>query len=77
MTTTPEFHADIAKWRQIADVIRTRIENGDYPPRTAIPAAPELAETFEVSLGTVTKAVASLKTEGIVYTTPGLGTFAA
>ena len=34
---------------QLREVVRTKIEDGDYPPGTAIPSENELAKTYGVN----------------------------
>ncbi|GAA3523199.1 DNA-binding GntR family transcriptional regulator [Streptosporangium album] len=44
-------------WKQVADVIRQRIKDGQYRPRTPIPSEIRLAEELGVAKGTIRKAV--------------------
>ncbi|MEU9641507.1 winged helix-turn-helix domain-containing protein [Streptomyces sp. NPDC048188] len=64
------------KWEQIADVLRDRIRSGDLPPR-ALVSEVQLEAEFGVARGTVRKATAALREEGLIVTTPGLGSFVA
>ncbi len=64
------------KWEQIRDVLRTRITSGEYPPHTLISEVQMEAE-FGVARGTVRKATAALREEGLIVTTPGMGSFVA
>lgn len=64
-------------YRQIADIMRRRIESGQYPPDTRIPTESELVEAFEVARTTARRAVAALRDEGLVYTVPQRGTYVA
>lgn len=64
------------KWEQIRDVLRARIAAGELPPRTLISEVQMEAE-FEVARGTVRKATAALREEGLIVTTPGMGSFVA
>lgn len=64
------------KWEQIADVLRERIASGGLPPRTLISEVQMEAE-FGVARGTVRKATAALRDEGLIVTTPGMGSFVA
>ncbi|WP_223830234.1 GntR family transcriptional regulator [Nocardiopsis quinghaiensis] len=64
------------KWQQIADVLRARIESGEYPPQHLISEV-RLEGEFEVARMTVRKAVAALRDEGLIVTTPGMGSFVA
>ncbi|WP_326825830.1 winged helix-turn-helix domain-containing protein [Streptosporangium sp. NBC_01756] len=62
-------------WKQVADVIRQRIKDGQYRPRTPIPSEIRLAEELGVAKGTIRKAVAHLREVGVLYTLPQKGTF--
>ncbi|MCM1941597.1 winged helix-turn-helix domain-containing protein [Streptomyces sp. G3] len=64
------------KWEQIADVLRDRIRTGELPPR-ALVSEVQLEAEFGVARGTVRKATAALREEGLIVTTPGLGSFVA
>ncbi|WP_431961650.1 GntR family transcriptional regulator [Actinacidiphila sp. bgisy160] len=62
------------RWQQIADVIRARIADGTYPPDTMVSESAIMQE-FGVVKMTARKAVAALRTEGLLVTTPGMGSF--
>lgn len=64
-------------WQQLTAVIRQRIAEGEYPPRTAIPSITKLSEEFGLSDVTIKKALTALKREGVLTGTPGRGTFVA
>ncbi|XKK63920.1 GntR family transcriptional regulator [Streptomyces sp. ARC32] len=64
------------KWEQIADVLRRRIAAGELPARTLISEV-QLEAEFGVARGTVRKATAALRDEGLIVTTPGMGSFVA
>jgi GntR family transcriptional regulator len=59
---------------QLAGILRAQIEQrktGRLPPVT------ELAEQYEVSPATVKRALGVLRSEGLVYSVRGRGTFVA
>jgi len=62
------------QYRQVADTLRRRIQNGVYPPGQTIPSFVELEGMFDVSSITVRKAVSILSTEGLVEGRRGIGT---
>ena len=64
-------------YRQIAAILRRRIESGQYPPDTRIPTESELVETFEVARTTARRAIAVLREEGLIYTVPQRGSYVA
>lgn len=59
---------------QIADQIRTRVEN-DLPPGARIPSENELIAKYNVSRNTVRLAIETLIKQGLVYRVKGRGTF--
>jgi DNA-binding GntR family transcriptional regulator len=72
-----EFAPDIPRWRQVAEVIRRRIQDGTYPPRTRIPSVVEITAEFGIAAVTAQKVHKGLREEGLIYTEPGLGSFVA
>lgn len=60
---------------QLREVVRTKIEEGEYPPGTAIPSENELAETYGVNRLTVRNAIDALVTEGVLRRIQGKGAF--
>jgi GntR family transcriptional regulator len=71
-----EFDPTRPKWEQIADVIRDRIRTGEYPPRHLVSEV-KLESEFDVARGTVRKATAALREEGLLVTRQGMGSFVA
>ncbi|MEU8380600.1 GntR family transcriptional regulator [Streptosporangium sp. NPDC048865] len=61
--------------QEIADGLRAAIESGDLPPGALLPSERELIERYSVSKTTVAKAIAILRSAGLVTTTPGRGVF--
>jgi len=62
-------------WRKLADYLAARIEAGDLPPGARLPRELDLADEHGVSHGTVRRAIAELRSRGLVRTLPNLGTF--
>jgi DNA-binding GntR family transcriptional regulator len=58
---------------QVARLLTARIESGDLTGR--MPAERALAEEYEVSYGTVRRAIAILRERGLVRSVHGRGTF--
>jgi GntR family transcriptional regulator len=67
----------VPPYRQIAAIIKRGILSGQCPADTRIPTESELVETYEVARSTARRAVAALREEGLVYTVPARGTYAA
>ncbi|GAB2836280.1 hypothetical protein GCM10027176_45730 [Actinoallomurus bryophytorum] len=65
----------IPPYRQIAGILRERIESGEIPPGRRIPSLVELEQEFEVARDTLRKAIQVLKDEGLVETVTGMGIF--
>lgn len=62
-------------YRQLARILRDRIQSGELRPGTPLPSEAALSQTFGVGRDAVRDALASLRNEGLVITTKGLGTF--
>jgi len=62
---------------QIKNIIRRRIEGGEFSPSMRIPPEQKLAEEFEVSRMTVREAIIELVNEDLLYRRVGKGTFIA
>lgn len=62
-------------YRQVAAVLRKRIESGVYQPGRPLPSEPHLMSEFEVARETARKAVRVLRDEGLVLIVQGRGAF--
>ena len=62
-------------YRQLARILREQIQAGELRPGAALPSEASLSQTFGVGRDAVRDALASLRTEGLVVTTRGIGTF--
>ena len=60
---------------QLREIIRNRIEEGEYLPGTAIPSENKLAETYGINRLTVRNAVDTLVNEGVLQRVQGKGVF--
>ncbi len=60
--------------RQIAAWLRGKIESGELPPGRKIPSEKDIMDVTGVARTTARRAVAVLRDEGLVVTTPGRGT---
>ncbi|MFI6739162.1 GntR family transcriptional regulator [Nonomuraea sp. NPDC050451] len=69
-----DFEPDRPRWQQIADVLRTRIGDGEYPPKYLVSEV-RLVQEFGVARDTIRKAIRQLRDEGLIYTVPNLGSF--
>lgn len=64
-------------YRQIKSLLLQRLESGEWRPAEAIPSESELATLFDVSQGTVRKAIDELAAENLLIRRQGKGTFVA
>jgi GntR family transcriptional regulator len=64
-------------YRQVADTIRHRIDEGRYAPGSQLPSERDLGEEFEISRVTVRQAVSLLRAQGVVVAEHGRGVFVA
>ena len=60
---------------QLREVLRSKIEEGEYPPGTTIPSEAQLAETYGLNRQSVRSAVAALEYEGLLKSVQGRGVF--
>lgn len=63
-----------SEYQQVARIVRERIQSGIYAPGTALPIEAELAAQFNVSRAVVNKALALLRSEGLIRSRKGRGT---
>ncbi|MFC4172527.1 PLP-dependent aminotransferase family protein [Microvirga sp. GCM10011540] len=66
---------DLPLPERLADAIETAILRGNIKPGQKLPTHREISKGFDVSIGTVTKAIDSLSRRGIVRGEIGRGTF--
>lgn len=62
-------------YRQLAAILRGRIERGELPPGRPLPSKKTLQQEYGVSQGTVERALDLLRDEGLVATSMGRGVF--
>ena len=63
------------KYRQLAELLRQRIDNGDLSPGDRIPSEAQLGDTYSLSRITIRQALADLERDGLLERVPGKGTF--
>ncbi|SCF46470.1 winged helix-turn-helix domain-containing protein [Micromonospora mirobrigensis] len=66
-----------AKWAQLADHLRERIESGELAPGEKLPSTAQLKEEHGVSQTVVRQAIFLLQTQGWVEGVHGVGVFVA
>lgn len=65
----------VPPYRQIADDLRRKIEDGTIPPGRRIPSIVEMEQEYNVARDTLRKATQVLKDEGLVQTVTGMGIY--
>lgn len=69
----PDFR--LPAYARLRDTLTARIAKGEWTPDQPIPSEARLAKEFDVSVGTVRKAVDGLVSEGLLERRQGSGTF--
>lgn len=65
----------IPLYYQLKEIIRERVDSGEWVPGDQVPSEPELAKQFGISRATVRRAFSDLTLEGVLYRRQGRGTF--
>jgi GntR family transcriptional regulator len=65
----------IPRYVQLADLLRQRVDKGEWGPGSTLPSIDELMEQFDVARVTVRQAVGLLADEGLLSPQRGRGTF--
>ncbi|WP_405769246.1 GntR family transcriptional regulator [Actinacidiphila glaucinigra] len=71
----PRTSGDQPKYREIADHLRGRIDNGEFPPGGKLPTERDLVKEYEAAQGTIRQALAVLRGEGITESRVGSGVY--
>lgn len=77
MTTDFRTTPDEPAYRHIAEQFRTRLATGDLRPGDRLPAIRALAKELHLDAGTVARAYAELRREGLIVNRRGAGSFIA
>lgn len=81
MTYEPDSEIDhtgpVTPYRQLAGILRARIERGDWAPGQRIATEKDLVQEFGLARSTVRRAIAALVEDGDAFTVPGRGTYVA
>lgn len=62
-------------YQQVADDVQLQIEAGKLEENRPIPSESYMVGTYDVSRGTIRKAVEELRKRGLVFTVPQRGTY--
>jgi GntR family transcriptional regulator len=75
MAATIDPTSDRPVFKQIADRLRAAIRSGEFEPGGRMPSEQELMDVHGVARGTIRQAVSLLRSEGLVRTEHGRGSF--
>ncbi len=75
MSITIDPFAAVPKYYQLASILRQKIEEGDWQPRSPIPSERQLEEIYKLSRTTIREAIENLVRQGYLYREHGRGTF--
>ncbi|GIF08087.1 GntR family transcriptional regulator [Actinoplanes siamensis] len=67
----------VPPYRQLAEILAERIQRAEWQPNRPIPSELQLVQEFGVARGTVRRAVAVLREQGLVFTVAHRGTYVA
>ncbi|MFF9639373.1 winged helix-turn-helix domain-containing protein [Streptomyces bacillaris] len=70
-----DWQPEIPRWRQVYALLEERIDSGVYPPGSRLPSALDLQAETGVSPVTARRVLRELRTAGLAYMEPGIGTF--
>ena len=71
----PQLQEAPAKYLQIAGYLREQIIRGDLPPGAEVPSERQIAQEWNVSRPTATRALQTLRYQGLVESRQGAGTY--
>ncbi|WP_017559067.1 GntR family transcriptional regulator [Nocardiopsis baichengensis] len=69
----PNLEQPRARYKQVAELLREAIQQGEYPPGSTLPSQPELARQYGLNQSSISRAVAMLQAEGLIRTEHGRG----
>ena len=70
-----DYDSPVAPYRQVAGILRDRIESGDLAPGARLPSIATLTQEYGIARTTAGKALRLLVDEGLAEMSPGMGTF--
>lgn len=60
------FHSGVPVVRQVIDLLRQRVQSGEWQPGESLPAEKDLAHEYAVGIDTLRDALAALRAEGLI-----------
>jgi GntR family transcriptional regulator len=67
--------SSVPVYRQVADILRVRIESGALQPDRPLPSETQLVQEYGIARGTARRAIEVLREAGLVITVQGRGTY--
>ena len=77
LTRKLDEHSPIPLYHQLQELLREKIESGEWNPGARLPTEDELCEMCQISKTTVRQALSALAIEGFLIRKQGRGTFVA
>jgi len=65
----------VPPYRQVAAVLRGRIESGELAPGQRLPSIADLVQVYGIARTTAAKALRVLIDDGLAEVSPGMGTY--
>lgn len=70
-----DYESSTPVYRQVAAILRERVEAGTYAPGKRLPSVRDLVQEFGIAQLTARKALRVLVDDGIAEMSPGMGTY--
>jgi len=68
-----DYQSSVAPYRQVAAILRGKIERGEYEPGQRLPSVNDLVQEYGIARTTAAKTLRLLVTEGLAEMSPGMG----
>jgi GntR family transcriptional regulator len=72
---TVDHQSNVPPYRQVAAILRARIEAGELAPKQRLPSIADLVQEYGIARTTASKALRVLADEGLAEVVPGWGTY--
>lgn len=70
-----DYESPVPPSRQVAAILRARIESGELPPGRRLPSIAALVQEYGIARTTAAKTLRVLIDEGLAEVSPGMGTY--
>jgi DNA-binding GntR family transcriptional regulator len=72
-----DHESNVPPYRQVAAILRARIQSGELAPRQRLPSIADLVQEYGIARTTASKALKVLVDERLAEMVPGWGTYVA